>query len=809
MGKLAVRRLVYVLVACRCLMGASTPPLVCASGGAVATVDLEVVSPSLKSGSHPLPMRTINRLEEGDTIRYRPVLRPHEERKGEVTLVLVPANKRVAERTQLLVFPPQLAGKQQQWTVPWRTSLAAFVYGPSGLNVKRVEAFLDRDDELIGQLADYADKTAKAEALIAALSAPDNSQEALGAALDGFSSKFGGSVQIARTASLNQQATAAFRTLDPSMASYDPLAGQGTQPVGQTAGLATSVAEMFYGSPVGLAAGGTAMLMSLEAMAFPKSEFRSAFSQPMANDALGLCGKVGAAPVHTRIAYLWAVRVPNVVAPRLTVGKASSLPGMTKSPLPLTGSEAEWKYLDRARNWTLQPDRGKAIPIKVAVLANTKSIELDPGKDVKPGRYSLIANWDWDQFQVNGFFEVRPLADFKLAKLTPESQDRLVEGTGKVPLTLEGADFEFVTKVEMKKLNDEFASASAVPFVLKQPIRTGVENQMDIQVSTSGLENGLYQLMVSQVDGKSHDVALKVLPAIPSIDNLPVTVNQGVSSVGFELRGKRLDLLRRLDVSGAVVMLGTASADGAEREINLRFPSTLKPGTTLPGVARVADRSRSVGIAEAVRVVGPRPAITDVTLSELPAQTVRLDIGELPGGLVLSAMIRVANLPSGSDLRLECEGMASAAVTLHPGEQSGGARLEQLTADQLFLTFDTGAWNNGCDVQASIHSGVGDSAPRRIARIVDLPAIDQFTLGAEEAGGAVSATLVGKNLETIDKAGWSAALESSVSELPQPLSDDGRQKLQVKLTQPPAPDAVLYLRLRGDSKTRVTTVHAN
>ena len=445
-----MQRVVWVMVvACHGLLAASVPPLICASGGAVATVDLRVASPSRRD-PNPLPLRTINRIEEGDTIRYRPILRPHEQRKGDVTLVLVPANKKTADKS-LLIFDPRPANKPQQWTAPWRVSLVAFVYGPTGLNVRKVQAFLNRDDELVGQLADYAEKTAKTEALIAALSSPDNSPQAVNAALDGFSSRFGLNTQLAKGESTNQQAMVMFRTLNPTVAAYDPLAGQGSQPVGQTAGLATSVAEMFFGSPVGLAAGGTAMLLNLGAIAFPRSEFRSAFSQEMPNDGLGLCGKTGAGPVHTRVAYLWAVRVPNSAAPRLAVGKANSLPAAVKSPLPLTAPEADWKYLDRARNWELQPDSGKAIPVKVQVLANVKSIELDIAKTVKPGRYSLKANWDWDAFDVGGFFEVRPLADFASVKPTPATQDHLVTNNGKVLLTLQNGDFEFVTKVEASR----------------------------------------------------------------------------------------------------------------------------------------------------------------------------------------------------------------------------------------------------------------------------------------------------------------------------------------------------------------------
>lgn len=802
-----MRHFALVLIACQGLFaGSEPPPLICASGGAVATVDLEVISPSAKAANKPLPMRTITRLEEGDVIRYKPVLRAHEERKGDVTLVLVPVDKKAAGRAGLLVFDPRPAAKEQTWKVPWRASLAAFVYGPAGLNVKKVESFLERDDELIGELADYADKTAKAEALIAALSAPDSSRETVSAALDGFSSKFGSSVAILKpTGPVNQNAMAAFSTLDPATANYDPLAGQGTAPVGQTAGLATSVAEMFFGSPVGLAAGGTAFLMNLGAMAFPKSEFRSTFSQAMPNDEMGLCGKTGSAPVHTRIAYVWAMRVPNAPAPKLTLGKANSLPGSAKSPLPLTGGEADWKYLDRARSWTLMPDRAKPIPVKAQVLANTKSIELDLGKEVKPGRYSLTANWDWDRFEVRGFFEVRPLEDFSQARLTPESQDRVVESTGKVAATLEGADFEFVTKVDVKKLGDEFATESAVRFVLPEGLRDGVQSHMDIQLNTGSMDAGAYKLTLSQVDGKAHDIALKVLRAAPVIENLPVTVNQDVPQVSLELRGQRLELLRGIQLSQGSATMGLPSADGTRRDVAFRFDKGIQAGTTVSLQALVADRSEPVTIANAVRVVGPRPAILGIELSQVPDQSVRLDQGELPAGSVLSAMIRVSNLPSPSGVRLECAGSGDGAMTMNAGAESGGARLERLTADQLFLTFDTGAWRNGCEVQMTLHCAVGDSAPQRIARIVELPAIEDLKFDGS------SATLTGRNLEMIAKLGWSATGDGSltVSDLPEPLGGGGRQKLQLPMSGPPSPDAVLYVWLRGDLKARATTVHAN
>lgn len=804
-----MRSILLAIVLSHGIFAAGIPPLICASGGAVGTVDLRVTSPSRKA-DQSLPLRTITRLEEGDTIQYRPVLRPGQERKGEVTMVLIPANPKAAGKNKFLIFDPRPAGRSQQWKVPWRTSLIAFVYGPSGLSVRKVQTLLNQDDELIGELADYADKTAKTEALIAALTSSDSSGETVSAALHGFSAQFGGTTQLSRTAPTDQQTMIMIQTLNPSVATYDPLAGRGAQPVGQTAGLASSVAQMFFGNPIGLAAGGTAMVLNLEALAFPRTEFRSVFSQAMPDDALGLCGKTAAPQVHTRLAYLWAVRIPNTAAPKLTVGKANSLPANVKSPLPLTGPKADWKYLDHARNWMLTPDKGKPIPVKVQVLENADSIELALDKNVKPSRYKLSAKWDWDEFQVGGAVDVHPLANFAKTKLTPASQTQLIAGAGKLPLTLEGADFEFVTKVGIKKLNDEFASESTVPFVLPKGLRQDVQEHMDIQVDTSGLEAGKYQLNLSQVDGKSHAVPLLVLAPLPVIDNLPFNLHQDVSTVSFDLKGKRLDLLQRVDLTHGNASLGAASADGTSREVTLNFGAGVKAGTTLAMRVFVANRTDPMKIEDAVDVVAPRPVIENVTISPIPAQAVQLERGELPGGLMVSVMLQVNHLPAGSSVRLACEQTSTGAVTLQPGEPGKDARLTQVTSNQLYVTFSTAGWINGCRLEASVISATGNSDPHLIGTVVDIPAIDQFDFDPDPPGEPNSATLVGRNLETIEKLGWTPDVPVPVVELPQPLSGDGlREKLDIRLMPPPTPDAVLYLWLRGEAKARVTTVRAN
>ncbi len=767
-----------------------------------------MLSPS--SGGEALPLRTINRLQEGDRLLYRPLLRSGEERKGEVALVLVPANTATAgEKLRILDQKP--ANKPQEWTVPWRVGVVAFVYGPSGLNAKRVEGFLSRDQELVAQLADYAEKTAQTEALIATLSSPNSSSAAVESALQGFSSQYGLSAQIDRTAPPNQQAMTLFRTLNPAIATYDPISAQGSQSFGQAAGLATSVATLFFGSPVGLAAGGTAMLLELRSVAFPRAEFRSSFSQSLPNDGLGLCGRRDPARPHTKVAYLWASRVPNVAPPKLAIRKENSIPAALKSPVPVTVADADWKFVDRARGWTLQGENGKPIPIGVQKLGSTKLLELDLTEAVKPGNYTLWANWDWDHFPVEGNIEVRPLSDFSTARPVASSQDLLVAKTGKVSVTLEGSDFEFVTKVEIEKVNDQFGSPSPIPFALPRGLRQGPQDRMDIQVNTIDLDPGEYKLLISQLDGKMRNMPLRILPAPPVIDNLPVVLNQGESSGKFRLKGKRLELLTHAAVARGTAQLGPVCPNQTERELDLSMEPDIAAGTSFALKAYIKDRSEPWVLSDAVRIAGPRPNITEVRVSQPPDQDVQLERGELPGGMYLSAMMRVEHLQSNSVLKLNCEQPGHSAVTLRIGERSGAQSLQQLAPDQMFLSFDTGAWLNGCVLQAAVANGSeGESGIYTLGRIVRVPKIERLDPPAGDDGtSALYATLTGQNLETIEKIGWSADRGELVTELPLPVSSDAtRQSMRILLPLPPTANSPLYVWLRGESQPRLTRVHA-
>lgn len=756
-----------------------------------------------------MPLRTINRLDEGETILYHPILRSGEARKGDISIVLVPATG-VAARQKLLIFDPKPADKPQQWKVPWRVSVVAYVYGPSGLNIRKVKNFLAKDDELVAELADYAQKTEQTEALIAALSSPKSTDEVVESTLQGFSSQYGLNSRLDRTVPVDQQALALLRTLNPTVASYDPISPDSSEQFRQTAGMAASVASLFFGNPVGLAAGGAAMVMDLRALAFPDSQFRSSFSEPLANDGLGLCGKQGAAPPHTRIVYLWASRVPNARPPQISIGKANSLPRGVKSPLPVDATDSEWKVLGRARNWILRPASGKPIPIKVQNLAADKALELEISSTVPPGTYSLEANWDWDRFLARGDIEVQALSGFESARLTPSSQDLLIANTGKVPVTLQGGDFEFVTKVEIEKVNDEFASPAGAPFVLPKGLRLGLQSKMDVQIDTGNFEPGKYKLLITQVDGKKHPVLIKILPVPPRIDNLPVTVNQGATDVTFGLKGQRLDLLSRIEIAGATAILDPPSADHSQRTMKVHLTRSVAPGTEIAAKAFVEDRSQPLIFTKAIRIVGPRPAITKLTVAQLSGLDVQLEDGELPGGALLSAMMQARELRRDSVVKLSCAGRESDAVaTLHLGEHSGTLNLQQVAPGEAFLSFDSSTLFNGCMLQATITNGPeGESEPYKLGKVVRLPKIDDFELAEDgTSGGESRVNLTGERLETIEKTGWAVDQAQPVDELPLPSGTGSQQVLSFAMQPPRDPDATFYIWLRGESKPRATKIH--
>lgn len=783
------------------------PPLpACPAGAPLGSLDLRVASASNKD---PLPFRNINHLGEGDTLLYAPLLRGREKRPGEIALVMVPVNID-PDQPMLIVTDPRAAEKPQQWKIPQTVSLAAFVYGPEGLSKRKVRSFLSQDNLLIAQLADYADKTAQTEALVQALSNAESSSASVNAALTGFASQYGFAVELDRNAPPAVQAETLFASMNPQLATYNPLAPSTAAKIGQTASLATAAATLFFGSPVGLAAGGTAMLLDLRAIAFPDTQFRSSFAEPLPGSGVNLCGAQAPAPPHTRVAYIWASRVPNTPAPDIRIEKANFIPAGQKSPVPVEVPDPQWKYLQRARAWAFEDAKGAKHSIALLKLGNQKALEIDLTKaHLEPGDYRLTGFWDWTPFIANGPIHIQPLADFQTARLASRSQDVLVAKAGKVPITVTGADFEFTTKVEVKKTGDEFATAEPVPFLLPKGLREGPQDRMDVQIDTHDLDPGEYALLIAQQDGKTHPVAFKILPNPPKIDNLPILANQGVAAQHYVLKGERLDELAKLEAPNATLQLDAPVSTGAERNVTVQLTSNPQPGTTVSIQAFVKDRTEPLTFDDALQITGPLPVIASSKLSLPSGMTIATRPNEFPAGYNLTAMLDVKNIARASTLQLACADDPTTAASLYIGRETQSYSLQQLSQDQLFLSFDTSALPAGCLLQAVIDNGrAGKSQPFVLAHIVRLPQIDAFAVSTDAASKNMRAyVLTGRNLEMIEKAGWDQVTGLDVPGLPVPIPGEGqKQSLTIDLPDQSGPPANLYLWLRADTVGRATTL---
>ena len=800
------------------LCGASTlfpaVPLGCASGVPLGDFQLDVRSdPKLPA----LPLRGINRLEEGQTILYAPGKLRLNPKGGEVALVLAPAPAKpgtlMSELPKLEVLEPKPANKPAQWTVPYRTGVVALVYGPQGISTKKVKAFFAKDDELIAQLADYAEKTAQTEALMAAINSwSSRSSGDVDAALNGFASRYGINNQIDPTLPRSQQTLLMMRSINPSLSSVDPVAQDPSQSTAQSAALATSVASIFFGTPVGLAASGGALFMNLRWMMFPNTEFRSSFAL-VANpsvDKLDLCGKRDPAKPRMKVAYLWAARIPNVKAPAIKIGTANHLPLGLEAPLAVSMDEAAWKVVDRARNWKLVAEDGKTtLGVKLKSAADHKSLNVTLEDAKAPaGRYCLQAAWDWDTLHTAGDVYLNPIGDFKNARLVPESQDQLLEHRGKTVVQVENADFEFVEKAAVAQKDDKYNPPVSVPISLPKGKQDGPQDRLGIQIDTSQMSAGDYTLSLTQADGKTYNVPMKVLPPAPKIANLPLVINAGEPEQAVELYGENLDRLARLEAPGAVFKLGPLETGARKLLVELRPDA--HPGEQLD-LKEYAQNSTTPAVAQGgVKVVGPRPQILNAQIALPPGNQVSLLKDELPAGTFVSASLQTKHVSAGAAIRLTCDTPGSKEITMRVGEQNSFGSAQAMSGDTLFLTFDPAAWPTGCAVSAVLaNDAEGHSKPFVLGKVVRVPQMDSFELTDEKSDVNYLGKLTGTDLEVIAKVGWGPDAGIPVTALPAPVGGDRRkQSLQIALPwPPPSPRAPLWVWFRGDEQGRETKIH--
>ncbi|HKT67964.1 MAG TPA: hypothetical protein VJP83_00945, partial [Terriglobales bacterium] len=245
------------------LLGASvsSPAVVTSQAqcpGAVAITSFKLQVDPVGSGA-PLPVSAINLIQPGEKLHYEPVRLPAKYKdKAKVALMLAPTSAYGSDQVEVLA--PKPASAPADWLVPIRASVVGLVFGEHGIDTKRVNSLVKENPEIISQLADYAQRTTTVEALVKTLSdyeqSPPGSAD-LQSALHGFSSQYGVAVPRLEPGAPPDQA--AGQLLQAAVPAFKSDSGTPPSLAQGSTGLAASVASMFFGSPVMLAAGGTAL----------------------------------------------------------------------------------------------------------------------------------------------------------------------------------------------------------------------------------------------------------------------------------------------------------------------------------------------------------------------------------------------------------------------------------------------------------------------------------------------------------------------------------------------------------------------
>ncbi len=732
-------------------------------------------------------------------------LTPQASAGAEVAVVLLPASG-----GDLTVLEPRKAAGRTEWQLLERPQVIAVIFGPQGLSEGKIKSLVTRNRDLVRQMADYAEQSSEVESLVQQLADAEQSGGGADAVLKGFSAQYGVSQQkLDPKAASNQQAVLLLKTLLPASSAYDPLANHSIQ-VQQSGGLAASVAGMFFGNPVGLAAGGAALFQNLKTALFPNTEFRSAFAQSTDKEGMAFCTKSQAPKSKTRTAYLWAYRVPELKMPVVSLVGSAHLPIGTKSPLMLKPSEGSTiKELERARDWRLTPVAGgHPIPVEVR-FTGAASAEIDLSKVSAPaGEYRLAAKWDWDPLEIAGTLHLHLFGDFTRVILAPGERDKLVEGNGVRGVELSGADFEFLDTVSHETAGRD-GKAAEMGFTLPVGKRSGPQSSVTVNIDTA--KRGPYRLVLTQSDGVAHAVPLEILPPSPKISNLPIRLNLGESSESMRLQGSGME---RIEAASSDVgeIRGAPDLQGWSGEVALK--NGLTTGQNFSLRLKVKGLAGSITVPDAIQIVGARPRV--LSLQKSLAGDLGIEIGgdELAAGTA-AGLILTVNLPRDANrprLELGCaSGELRQPLTLAPGEPSGGASLTLAGPGTLYLSLDPGAIGYaGCRLAATvILDPEGRSERFVLGRVVRLPRLDKFTLTSEKVGeSSYAGSLEGRDLDVIEKAGWDTEHGVRVESTPTPVPGGAsRQTVRIVLPWPaPGPHAFLYIWLRGEAQGRKTGV---
>jgi hypothetical protein len=762
-------------------------PLQAAPKGCVGSVSVASFKLTVSTQGKPaLAIERLNYIPMGYRIAYQPVDLPDTlKNNAKLTLVLVPKG----DLSQATVLEPRAASGSTDWSAPFDVGMLLLVFAPQGLDEKRLTNLVTKDDSLIGQLADYADQTTDLEAGIRAVNATEDEQD---------DSK---PLPVSRA---DQAIFALVRAINPAASTYDPL-GAGRK--GGPSTMRGKAIDAFFENGGGLVpGGGGAILPGVKTWLLPDTEFRGVYAQPNAG-GMALCTQYRQARTHNKVAYLWAHRVGNAGPPNPALAAEVHVPIGLRASLPMKETATDWRLFDHVFDWALISASNLATPVTVQPSFDERVLKVDlrkfPGA---PGDYTLRGQWDWSPLNF-GVLHLHALDDLKGAKLTPESQAKLVADSGAVTVELEGADFEFVESASLRR-----AAGTRTRELDLNARAPGSLPKLGMEVDTDTLPPGEYVVALSRADGFTREAPLRVLAAPPRVDNLPLRVNVDGGAQSLTLSGKGLDRLQAVESDGADVKLGPPEPGGERRQITLQLRPGAKAGAQLALGLKLDGLLRPIPMQAAVEVAGPKPRITDAKPSLPQDFSVALRDGELPAGTFVSFALKFEPADAVPVLYLDC---AAAPATLNAeklrvGERHPSARVEASGAGSLFLSLDAGAIGQpGCALTARIETEAsGKSDPFPLGKVVRLPRIESLTLSNEKVDPGFAGVLKGQDLETIEKTGWDTQNGIAAPELPKPVAGEGqKQTLKVLVPWPsPSPKAPLYIWLRGETDGRLTKV---
>ncbi len=238
---------------------------------------------------------------------------------------------------------------------------------------------------------------------------------------------------------------------------------------------------------------------------------------------------------------------------------------------------------------------GASIPVEIRPTT-AGSLEIDLSKQkAAAGDYLLAATWDWDPLPVTGALHLNPYGDFTSVKIAPRERDKLVEGNGKVAVTLSGVDFEFLEKVALQSSARD-AKPAEVGFKLPLGKRAGPQDSVTVDIDIP--KQGSYRLLLTQSDGVAHEAPVTVLPPNPKISNLPIRLNMEETREAIRMQGTGLERIEAAS-SEAGEITGTQASPGWSGEIALK--AGLVKGRKFPLLLKVKGLDSPVTVPDAHR----------------------------------------------------------------------------------------------------------------------------------------------------------------------------------------------------------------